>query len=211
MLIISFSPNVEEISLDTLIKDKPKVHTTMITPKLTAVMVAMTALVGSGPIAAFAQLDLATGDASNEAVANTGLNSIESVTVGNQEASNTIAVVQSNEATATGGDADADAESEADARSGDVKKSKNGKSSADAASEAIALARGGDATTGDQTNVAVVEDNEQEIEQNQEIESENEIETSDASNDQTAQTGILNIRDVLVELGLGGGIVVPVE
>jgi hypothetical protein len=141
VLIISFSPNVGEVSLDTLIKDKSKVHTTMITPKLTAVMVAMTALVGSGPIAAFAQLDigLETGDADNEAVANTGGNSIDSVTVGNQEASNTIAVVQSNEATATGGDAEAEAESDADARSGDVKKSKNGKSSADAASEAIAL------------------------------------------------------------------------
>jgi hypothetical protein len=59
--------------------------------------------------------------------------------------------------------------------------------------------------------VAIVEDNEQEIDQEQDIESENEIETSDASNDQTAQTGIINIRDVLVELGLGGGIVVPVE
>jgi hypothetical protein len=33
-------------------------YSTMITPKLTAVMVAMTALVGSGPIAAFAQLDI---------------------------------------------------------------------------------------------------------------------------------------------------------
>jgi hypothetical protein len=186
----------------------------MITPKLTAVMVAMT-LMGSTP-AAFAQLvdvdvDLETGEAANTGVANTGINSIDSVTAGNQEASNTIAVVQSNEATATGGDADADADSDAEAKSGDVKKSKKGKSNADAASEALAFARGGDATTGDQRNVAIVEDNEQEIDQEQDIESENEIETSDASNDQTAQTGIINIRDVLVELGLGGGIVVPVE
>jgi hypothetical protein len=181
----------------------------MITPKLTAVMVAMT-LMGSTP-AAFATIiseppeidvDVSTGDASNTGVANTGGNSIDSVTVGNQEASNTIAVVQSNEATATGGDAEAEAESEADARSGDVYKSWNGRSSADAASAAFALARGGDATTGDQANVAVVTDNEQEIEQDQEIESENEIETGDANVDQTAQTGIVNVRDVLLGLGI---------
>ena len=76
----------------------------------------------------------------------------------------------------------------------------------DAASEAIAFARGGDATTGDQRNVAIVEDNEQEIEQNQEIESENEIETGNASVDQTGQTGIGNVRDIIVQLDLLNGV-----
>src|SRR5918997_4320796 len=86
----------------------------MITPKLTAVMVAMT-LMGSTP-AAFATIigeppvidvDVSTGDARNTGVANTGGNSIESVVVANQEASNEINVEKENEAENEGGDATA--------------------------------------------------------------------------------------------------------
>ena len=51
-----------------------------------------------------------------------------------------------------------------------------------------------------QENRAIVAGNTQTIDQNQDIESENEIETGDASNDQTAQTGIGNIRDIIIEV-----------
>ena len=192
---------MEELSLDTLIKDKSKVHSTMITsPKLTAVLVAMTALVGTGPVAAFAQLeldlDLDTGDVDQEAVANTGANEIDSVTVGNQEASNTIAVVQENNANNEGGDANAEAESEAEAEAG-----KKGKAYAESG-DAFAFARGGDVDN-EQTNVAVVTDNEQTIDQDQDVESENEIETGDAETNQIGQTGILDIAAILDDLEIG--------
>jgi hypothetical protein len=177
-------------------------YNTMITPRLTAVMVAMTALVGSGPIAAFAQLDLElnTGNADNDAFANTGANSIESVTVGNQEATNAIVVEQENEAENEGGDAVAiaEAETESESKNKDSKYSGNGGSS-----EAEAEAEGGDVEN-EQTNVAIVRDNEQEIEQEQEIESENSIETGDVEQDQTAQTGILNFRDIAIIADLLG-------
>src|SRR3712207_2016887 len=104
----------------------------MINAKLTAIMVTMTALVGSAP-AAFAQLELnlETGAATNEAVGVTGGNSIESVTVGNQEATNAIVVEQENEAENEGGDAVAVAEADTESKSKnkDSKYSGNGGSS----------------------------------------------------------------------------------
>ena len=171
----------------------------MITPKLTAVMVAMT-LMGSTP-AAFATIigeppvidvDVSTGDASNTGVANTGGNSIESVVVANQEASNEINVEQENEAENEGGDATAIALAESKGCD-----SCGGSSGTSAEAEA----EGGDVEN-EQENVAIVTDNEQEIEQEQEVEVENSIETGDVDQDQTAQTGILNIRDLLVLVGL---------
>jgi hypothetical protein len=167
----------------------------MITPKLTAVMVAMT-LMGSAP-AAFAQLDvsLATGDATNFAAANTGGNSIESVVVANQEASNEINVEQENEAENEGGDATAIALAESKGCD---------KCGGSSGTSAEAEAEGGDVEN-EQENVAVVIGNEQSIEQEQEVEVENSIETGDVEQDQTAQTGIINIRDILIQLGLGGG------
>ena len=139
-------------------------------------MVAMT-LMGSAP-AAFAQLDvdLTTGDATNVGVANTGGNSIESVVVANQEASNEINVEQENEAENEGGDATAIALAESKGCD---------KCGGSSGTEAEAEAEGGDV--------------------------ENEIETGDVEQDQTAQTGIGNIRDILIELDiLNGGMEVPI-
>ena len=185
----------------------------MITPKLTAVMVAMT-LMGSAP-AAFAQLDvdLATGDATNVGVANTGENTIDSVVVANQEASNEINVEQENEAENEGGDATAIALAESKGCNDCAKHEKDSKSNSrgsggSSGTSAEAEAEGGDVEN-EQENVAVVIGNEQDIEQEQEVEVENEIETGDVEQDQTAQTGIINIRDILLELGIGGGTEIP--
>ena len=147
------------------------VNSTMITPKLTAVMMAVTALIGAGPVAAFAQAANVQeiGDLVNAANIETGGNTQVNAAETNQEAENSIEIsneAESGDAEAEGGDAEAEAEAEAESESGDSnsngkKKGGNGGSESEAEAEAEAIAIGGDAeaTSGDATAVQVVEGN----------------------------------------------------
>ena len=163
----------------------------MITPKLTAVMVAVTALIGAGPVAAFAQATNANviGDLTNAAGVETGRNTQVNAAETTQVADNNIEIsneAESGDAEAEGGDAEAEAEAEAESESGDSNSngkkkdgdkkhdrySGNGGSESEAEADADAIAVGGDAdaTSGDALAVQVVEGNEfdQEIEQESE-------------------------------------------
>lgn len=132
----------------------------MITPKLTAVMVAVTALIGAGPVAAFAQATNANivGDLTNAANVETGGNTQVNAAETTQVADNDVEIsneAESGDAEAEGGDADSEAD--ADAESGDAK-GKKSESSAEA--EAESEAEGGDATatSGDATAVQTLDD-----------------------------------------------------
>ena len=146
----------------------------MITPKLTAVMVAVTALIGAGPVAAFAQAtnEQTIGDQTNAAVIETGGNTQTTASETIQEADNSIEISQEvetgdAEAEAEGGDAEAEAEAEAESESesGDSKGKYSGgsESESEADAEAEAEAEGGDAEaeaeSGDATGVQIVEGN----------------------------------------------------
>ncbi len=96
----------------------------MITPKLTAVMVAMTALMGAAPVAAFAQAAnvQSIGDLTNAAAVETGRNSQVNAAETTQVADNSIEIeneAESGDAEAEGGDAESEAEAEAE--SGDAR------------------------------------------------------------------------------------------
>ena len=92
----------------------------MITPKLTAVMVAVTALIGAGPVAAFAQATNAQviGDLTNAANVETGGNTQVNAAETTQVADNSIEISQEveseaeAESSAEGGDAQSEAEAE---------------------------------------------------------------------------------------------------
>src|ERR671916_1707632 len=173
------------------------VNSTMITPKLTAVMMAVTALIGAGPVAAFAQAANVQeiGDLVNAANIETGGNTQVNAAETNQEAENSIEIsneAESGDAEAEGGDAEAEAEAEAESESeasgsnGDSKKkddrySGNGGSEAEAAAEAIAVGGDADAESGDATAVQVIEGNEfdQEVEQESETNQVNLLEDND--------------------------------
>ncbi len=168
----------------------------MITPKLTAVIMAMTALVGTGPIAAFAQevnIDQEIGD--NIQVAETGGNEQVAIANTEQTADNDVVIANIAESgDAEGGDANAEAESEAEAEA-DGKKSK-----ADAESgDATAVAIGGDAESGDatatQTLENVVIDNS--VEQDAVTVASNDLEDNDEVNQNNAQANVVGIEIVL--------------
>ncbi len=132
----------------------------MITPRLTAVMMAVTALIGAGPVAAFAQAANVQeiGDLANLAGIETGRNSQVNAAETTQVADNSIEIeneAESGDAEAEGGDAESEAD--ADAESGDAK-GKKSESSAEA--EAESEAEGGDATatSGDATAGQVLTD-----------------------------------------------------
>ncbi len=96
----------------------------MITPKLTAVMMAVTALIGAGPVAAFAQATNAQviGDLTNAANVETGGNTQVNAAETTQAADNDVEIcneAESGDAEAEGGDAEAEAEAEAESESGD--------------------------------------------------------------------------------------------
>src|SRR5687767_12551536 len=100
------------------------VNSTMITPKLTAVMMAVTALIGAGPVAAFAQAANVQeiGDLVNAANIETGGNTQVNAAETTQAAANSIEIsneAESGDAEAEGGDAEAEAEAEAESESGD--------------------------------------------------------------------------------------------
>src|SRR5918998_1741774 len=119
---MSFLPNFGELFWDTLIKDRQSVNSTMITPKLTAVMMAVTALIGAGPVAAFAQAANVQeiGDLVNAANIETGGNSQVNAAETTQTAVNNIEIsneAESGDAEAEGGDAEAEAEAEAESES----------------------------------------------------------------------------------------------
>ena len=136
------------------------VDTTMITPRLTAVMMAVTALIGAGPVAAFAQAANVQeiGDLTNAAVIETGRNSQVNAAETTQVADNSIEIeneAESGDAEAEGGDAESEADAEAE--SGDAK----GKySESEAEAEAESEAEGGDAEaeSGDATAVQILDD-----------------------------------------------------
>ena len=174
----------------------------MITPKLTAVMLAVTALIGAGPVAAFAQAANVQeiGDLINAADIETGGNTQVNAAETNQNAENNIEIsneAESGDAEAEGGDAEAEAEAEAESESGDSNSngkkkdgdkkhdrySGNGGSESEAEADADAIAVGGDAdaTSGDALAVQVVEGNEfdQEIEQESETTQVNLLEDND--------------------------------
>src|SRR5918998_1033594 len=114
---MSFLPNFGELFWDTLIKDRQSVNSTMITPRLTAVMMAMTALVGAGPVAAFAQAANVQeiGDLTNAAAIETGRNTQVNAAETTQLADNSIDI--SNEAES---EAEAEASAESEAEGGDA-------------------------------------------------------------------------------------------
>src|SRR5918999_1562903 len=173
------------------------VNSTMITPKLTAVMVAVTALIGAGPVAAFAQAANANvvGDLTNALNVETGGNTKVNAAETNQEAENSIEIsneAESGDAEAEGGDAEAEAEAEAESESESGDSNSNGKkkggnggseseSEAEAAAEAIAVGGDADAESGDATAVQVIEGNEfdQEVEQESETNQVNLLEDND--------------------------------
>jgi hypothetical protein len=134
----------------------------MMTPKLTAVMVAMTALMGSAPIAAFAQAANVQeiGDLVNAAQISTGGNTQVNAAETNQVADNSIEIeneAESGDAEAEGGDAESEAEAEA--KSGDAKnEGKKGEAESEAEADALSAAIGGDAdaTSGDATATQVL-------------------------------------------------------
>ena len=204
----------------------------MITPKLTAVMVAVTALIGAGPVAAFAQATNANvvGDLTNALNVETGGNTQVNAAETTQTAANNIEIsneAESGDAEAEGGDAEAEAEAEAESESeasgsnGDSKKkddrySGNGgsesESEAEAAAEAIAVGGDAEAESGDATAVQVIEGNEfdQEVEQESETNQVNLLEDND---DVTAIQANVPIQaqvnpiaaDILLQLGLLDG------
>ena len=178
----------------------------MITPKLTAVMVAVTALIGAGPVAAFAQATngQVIGDLTNALNVETGGNTQVNAAETTQVAENSIEIsneAESGDAEAEGGDAEAEAEAEAESESESGDSNSNGKkkdgdkkdgrysgnggseseSEAEAAAEAIAVGGDADAESGDATAVQVVQDNEfdQEIEQESETNQVNLLEDND--------------------------------
>ena len=132
------------------------VNSTMITPKLTAVMVAVTALIGAGPVAAFAQATNAQviGDLTNAANVETGGNTQVNAAETTQVADNSIEISQEVESEA---EAESSAEGgDAHSESGDAKGKKSSSESS---------AEGGDAQSeAEAESVAVgiqnVEDNE---------------------------------------------------
>jgi hypothetical protein len=137
----------------------------MISPKLTAVMVAMTALV-IPTVPAWAQANNVQeiGDLTNAAEINTGGNVQANVAETTQAADNSIEIeneAETGDATAEGGNAEADdnkveAEAKAEAESDD----KGGDNEADADAEAELENEGGDATatSGDATAAQVLND-----------------------------------------------------
>ncbi len=163
----------------------------MITPKLTAVMVAVTALIGAGPVAAFAQAANVQeiGDLVNAANIETGGNTQVNAAETNQNAENNIEIsneAESGDAVAVGGDAEAEAEAEAESESGDAyNKGKKGEASseseAEADAEAIAVGGDADATSGDALAVQVVEGNtfDQSVDQDATTVQVNELEDQD--------------------------------
>ena len=165
----------------------------MITPKLTAVMMAVTALIGAGPVAAFAQAANVQeiGDLVNAANIETGGNTQVNAAETTQTVVNNIEIsneAESGDAEAEGGDAEAEAEAEAESESGDSnsngkKKGGNGGSESEAEADADAIAVGGDAdaTSGDALAVQVVEGNEfdQEVEQESNTVQVNDLEDQD--------------------------------
>ena len=163
----------------------------MITPKLTAVMVAVTALIGAGPVAAFAQAANVQeiGDLVNAANIETGGNTQVNAAETNQNAENNIEIsneAESGDAVAVGGDAEAEAEAESESESGDAtNKGKKGEASSESESEAdaeaIAVGGDADATSGDATAVQVVANNtfDQSIDQDATTVQVNELEDQD--------------------------------
>jgi hypothetical protein len=163
----------------------------MITPKLTAVMVAVTALIGAGPVAAFAQATNAQviGDLENALNVETGGNTQVNAAETNQDAENSIEIeneAESGDATAIGGDAEAEAEAESESESGDAyNKGKKGEASSESESEAdaeaIAVGGDADATSGDALAVQVVEGNtfDQSVDQDATTVQVNELEDQD--------------------------------
>src|SRR5918998_5992801 len=169
----------------------------MITPKLTAVMVAVTALIGAGPVAAFAQAANANvvGDLTNALNIETGGNTQGNAAETTQTAANNIEIsneAESGDAEAEGGDAEAEAEAEAESESESGDSNSNGKkkggnggseseSEAEAAAEAIAVGGDAEAESGDATAVQVIEGNEfdQEVEQESTTTQVNALEDND--------------------------------
>src|SRR5918992_228122 len=117
----------------------------MITPRLTAVMMAVTALIGAGPVAAFAQAANVQeiGDLTNAAVIETGRNSQVNAAETTQGADNSIEI----ENEAESGDAEAE--------SGDAK-GKKSESSAEAEAESEAEGGDAEAESGDATAAQVL-------------------------------------------------------
>ena len=164
----------------------------MISPKLTAVMVAMTALV-IPTVPAWAQANNVQeiGDLTNAAEINTGGNVQANVATTTQVADNSIEIeneAESGDAEAEGGDAEADdneveakakAESESDSKHG-------GDSEANADAEAELENEGGDATatSGDATAVQILDD----------VQFNNDV-TQDSD---TTQTNVLDDADAVV-------------
>jgi hypothetical protein len=158
----------------------------MITPRLTAVMMAVTALIGAGPVAAFAQAANVQeiGDLANLAGIETGRNSQVNAAETNQGADNSIEIeneAESGDAEAEGGDAESEAD--ADAESGDAK-GKKSESSAEAEAESEAEGGDAEATSGDATALQVLDD----------VTFDNDVEQTSA----TVQTNTLDDADAVV-------------
>ena len=166
----------------------------MITPKLTAVMVAMTALVGAGPIAAFAQAtnSQTVGDLVNAANVETGGNVQVNNAETTQAADNSIEISNEAESEAESGDADSDADGgdakakaeSGDSESGDSKSYKGDSYSGDSESEAEAEAEGGDAESEAESGDAESEANALQVVTDN---------TFDNSVDQTSETTQANV------------------
>ncbi len=131
-------------------------------------MVAMTALMGAAPVAAFAQAAnvQSIGDLTNAAAVETGRNTQVNAAETTQVADNSIEIeneAESGDAEAEGGNAEADdneVEAEAKAESESDSKYKGGDSEANADAEAELENEGGDATatSGDATAVQILDD-----------------------------------------------------
>jgi hypothetical protein len=144
---MTFLPNLGEVCSDTLIKDNQSFVTTMITPKLTAVMMVAISALGAGPVAVFAQAAnvQSVGDLTNAAAVETGGNSQVNAAETTQLADNSIEISQEVESEA---EAESEAEGgDAESESGDAK----GKYS-----ESESEAEGGDATSGAEANSAAL-------------------------------------------------------
>jgi hypothetical protein len=131
------------------------VNSTMITPKLTAVMMAVTALIGAGPVAAFAQAANVQeiGDLSNAANVETGGNSQVNAAETTQIADNSIEISQEVESEA---EAESEAEGgDAESESGDAKGKKSSSESKAEGGDAVSNAEAGSFALGIQN----VEDN----------------------------------------------------
>ena len=123
------------------------VNSTMITPKLTAVMVAVTALIGAGPVAAFAQAANVQeiGDLTNAANVETGGNTQVNAAETTQAADNSIEISQ---------EVESEAEAESSAEGGDAYSQSGDAKGKKSSSESEA--EGGDAESEAEANSAAL-------------------------------------------------------